>query len=41
MKLTHLFCDVDDFCQTSIPIWQKSQLTKGDKKRIRAHRYEL
>jgi hypothetical protein len=38
MKLTQLFCDVDDFCQTFIPAWQQSRLTNGDKKRHRAHR---
>jgi hypothetical protein len=38
MKLTHLFGDVDDFCQTFIPAWQEKQLTNGDKKRNRAHR---
>lgn len=37
MKLTHLFCDVDDFCQGFIPEWQKSQLTHGEKKRNRPH----
>ena len=30
MKLTQLFCDVDDFCQTFIPAWQEKQLTNGD-----------
>jgi hypothetical protein len=38
MKLTQLFCDVDDFCQTFIPAWQEKQLTNGDRKRNRAHR---
>jgi hypothetical protein len=38
MKLTHLFCDVDDFCRTFIPAWQKRQLTNGDRKRNRARR---
>jgi len=38
MKLTQLFCDVDDFCQSFILEWQKSQLTTGEKKRNRAHR---
>ncbi|MGJ0428216.1 IS982 family transposase [Methylobacter sp.] len=38
MKLTQLFCDVDDFCQTFILKWQKSQLTRGDRKRHRSHR---
>jgi hypothetical protein len=38
MKLTQLFCDVDDFCQTFMPAWQEKQLTNGDRKRNRAHR---
>jgi hypothetical protein len=38
MKLTQLFCDVDDFCRTFIPTWQKRQLTNGDRQRRRAHR---
>jgi hypothetical protein len=38
MKLTQLFCEVDDFCQTFIPAWQENQLTNGDRRRNRAHR---
>ncbi len=38
MKLTQLFCDVDDFCRTFIPAWQKSQLANGNRKRNRIHR---
>lgn len=38
MKLTQLFCDVDDFCQTFIPEWKKGQLTHGKKKHNRPHR---
>jgi hypothetical protein len=38
MKLTYLFCDVDDFCQTFIAEWQKNQLDQGKKKRLRPHR---
>lgn len=38
MKLTHLFCDVDDFCQTFILEWQKNQITNREKKRNRPHR---
>jgi len=38
MKLTHLFCDVDDFCQSFILEWQKNQKTNGEKKRNRRHR---
>jgi len=38
MKLTQIYCDVDDFCLTFIPEWQKQQLTQGEKKRNRAPR---
>jgi hypothetical protein len=38
MKLTHLFCDGDDFCRTFIVDWQKNQLIQGEKKRHRPHR---
>lgn len=38
MKLTQIYCDVDDFCRTFIPEWQKQQLTQGEKKRNRAPR---
>jgi hypothetical protein len=38
MKLTQLFCDVDDFCQTFISEQQKNQLTNGEKKRNRRQR---
>jgi hypothetical protein len=38
MKLTQLFCDVDDFCQAFILEWQTNQLTNGEKKRNRPHR---
>lgn len=38
MKLTQLFCDGEDFCQTFLPVWQEQQLTNGDRKRYRAHR---
>jgi hypothetical protein len=34
MKLTQLFCDVDDFCQAFIPEWQKNQMTNGERKAI-------
>jgi transposase len=37
MNLTQLFCDVDDFCQTFVPAWQKSLLSQGEKKRNRTH----
>jgi len=38
MKLTQLFCDVDDFCQIFIPKWKAQLITHGDKKRDRPHR---
>jgi hypothetical protein len=38
MKITQIYCDVDDFCRTFIPEWQKQQLIQGDKKRQRAPR---
>ncbi|WP_374086626.1 hypothetical protein [Methylomicrobium lacus] len=38
MKLTQIYCDVDDLCRTFIPEWQKQQLTQGEKKRNRAPR---
>lgn len=38
MKLTQLFCDVDDFCKTFMQEWQKHQITSGEKKRNRSHR---
>ena len=41
MRLTQLFCDVDDFCQTFIPDWQKNQISQGERKRNRPHRMSL
>jgi hypothetical protein len=41
MKLTQLFCDVDDFCQSFILEWRKNQITSGEKKRNRPHRMSL
>jgi hypothetical protein len=38
MKLTQLFCDVDDFCQSFIVEWRKNQITSGEKKRNRPPR---
>src|SRR6266542_4732746 len=34
-SLLELFCDVDDFCQTFVPIWQKQLLSAGDMRRQR------
>ena len=41
MNLTQLYCDVDDFCKTFIPDWQKHQLSSGEQKRKRAHRMSI
>jgi hypothetical protein len=35
MDIVQLFCDVDDFCQWFLPVWERYQLTDGGKKRIR------
>lgn len=35
-SLTELFCDVDDFCQSFVPIWQKQMLSAGEIQRQRA-----
>ena len=35
MSLTELFCDVDDFCQGFLPIWEPKQLQDGSRKRLR------
>lgn len=34
-SLLELFCDVDDFCQTFVPVWQKQLLATGDIQRQR------
>jgi hypothetical protein len=36
MILHQLFCDLDDFCRAYLPEWQKSQISKGEKKRNRS-----
>jgi len=38
MNLTHLFCDIDDFCQDFIPEWRKHLISDENTKRNRAHR---
>jgi hypothetical protein len=38
MKLTQIYCDVDDFCNAFIPEWQKQQIVQGQSKRMRAPR---
>jgi len=35
MSLLELFCDVDDFCQRFLPVWEKFQITNGVKTRKR------
>ena len=35
-SLTELFCDVDDFCQSFVPVWQKQMLSAGEIQRQRA-----
>jgi transposase len=35
-SLTELFCDVDDFCQSFVPTWQKKMLCAGEIQRQRA-----
>ncbi len=34
-SLLELFCDVDDFCPSFVPVWQKQMLTAGE---IQRHR---
>jgi len=34
-SLIELFCDVDDFCQSVVPIWQKQMLSTGEIRRQR------
>lgn len=34
-SLLELFCDVDDFCQTFVPVWQKQLLSAGEMQRQR------
>jgi len=35
-SLLELYCDVDDFCQVFLPIWEQHLLSSGQKKRQRA-----
>lgn len=35
-SLLFLFCDVDDFCKIFLPIWNRQQLTSGQKQRQRS-----
>lgn len=34
-SLLELFCDVDDFCQIFVPVWQKQMVSAGDFQRQR------
>jgi len=40
-SLTELFCDVDDFCQVYVPIWQKQMLSEGEIQRQRERRLSM
>jgi len=35
MSLLELFCDVDDFCQAFLHLWEQKQLQDGSRKRLR------
>ena len=41
MRLTQLFCDVDDFCQDFIPKWETQLLKQGQRKRRRSSRLSM
>ena len=41
MSLLELFCHVDDFCQTFLPLWQREQLASGVRQRQRARGLSL
>jgi hypothetical protein len=36
MSLLELFVDIDNFCQTCMPVWEKKLFADGSKKRRRA-----
>ena len=40
-SLLELYCDVDDFCQAFLPIWEQHLLSSGQKKRQRARSLSL
>src|SRR5690349_22951801 len=40
-SLLELFCDVDDFCQAFVPIWQNQLLSTGDMQRQRDRRLSI
>lgn len=35
MNVTELFCDIDDFCQSFLPIWSAKQIKDGETRRLR------
>jgi len=39
-KLVEIFCDVDDFCQHFMPLWEQQLLNDGQRKRRRAGRMQ-
>lgn len=41
MSLLEMFCDVDDFCQAFLPIWEQKQLQDGTRKRLRKTRLSI
>ncbi len=40
LKITEIFCSIDDFCQEFVPFWQRSPISNG-KKRIRSSKMYL
>ena len=40
-SLLELFCDVDDFCQAFVPVWNRQLLKSGQKQRQRARSLQL
>jgi hypothetical protein len=40
-SLTELFCDVDDFCQSFVPAWQRQMLSAGEIQRQRQRSLSL
>ena len=41
MRLEDLFCEVDEFCQVSLPAWHRQLLTDGTRQRRQASRLTL
>ena len=40
-RLLLLFCDVDDFCQSFVPNWQRHLIASGQKTRHRQHQLSI